>query len=217
MTPPDSSLPPAPAPGGPELPGQLPTSRVADPASTDPPATDPAATDEDLIALMSAGQQDALRELHRRYAGYLYGMGRRMLRDQDETESCVQDAFLNAWKAAGRFDASRASAKTWLVTIGHRRFLQALRDRPDFTLPIEDWDAPVQRQDGVEVALAQRAVAVLTPDDRRLVELAYYRGHSHSELSEVTGLPLGTVKTRLRAALLKMKTHLGGDEVDHTP
>jgi RNA polymerase sigma-70 factor, ECF subfamily len=211
MNPPDSS-----SSSGPH--GSLPPGDglTPDPATVSHTAIDTSATDEQLIALMSAGQQEALRELHRRYAPYLYGMGRRMLRDQDETESCVQDAFLNAWKAAGRFDPSRASVKTWLVTIGHRRFLQALRDRPDFTLQIEDWDAPVPQQDGVEVALAQRAVAVLDSGDRRLVELAYYRGHSHSELSAVTGLPLGTVKTRLRAALQRMKLHLGGDEVDPT-
>ncbi|WP_425147332.1 RNA polymerase sigma factor [Deinococcus sp.] len=168
-------------------------------------------TDEDLIHQMAQGQQEALRELHRRYAPYLYSMGRRMLRDQGDTESCVQDAFLNAWKAAGRYDISLASVKTWLVTIAHRRFLQALRDRPDMTLPIEEWDAPTPAADPTDALLAQKAVQVLDAGERHLVELAYYRGHSHAEVADLTGLPLGTVKTRLRAALARMKTHLGGD------
>ena len=169
-------------------------------------------TDEDLIDQMAHGQQEALRELHRRYAPYLYSMGRRMLRDQGDTESCVQDAFLNAWKAAQRFDRQLASAKTWLVTIAHRRFLQALRDRPDTSLPIEDWDSPTAAADPADTLMAQKAVEVLDVHERQLIELAYYRGHSHAEVAELTGLPLGTVKTRLRAALARMKTHLGGDD-----
>ncbi|MGY2893042.1 RNA polymerase sigma-70 factor (ECF subfamily) [Deinococcus sp. UYEF24] len=166
-------------------------------------------TDEDLIAQMAQGQQDALRELHQRYAPYLYSLGRRMLNDQSDTESCVQDAFMNAWKAAQRFDRRLASAKTWLVTIAHRRFLQALRDRPDTSLPIEDWDSPTRSPDQTDKILAERALGILNESERKLIELAYYQGHSHAEVAEMTGLPLGTVKTRLRAALARMKTHLG--------
>ncbi|WP_424952115.1 RNA polymerase sigma factor [Deinococcus sp.] len=165
-------------------------------------------TDEDLIAQMAQGQQDALRELHERYAPYLYSMGRRMLHDPTDTESCVQDAFLNAWRAAVRFDRRLASAKTWLVTIAHRRFLQALRDRPDTSLAIEDWDSPTRSPDQADKVMAERAMGILSDPERHLVELAYYRGHSHAEVADLTGLPLGTVKTRLRAALARMKTHL---------
>lgn len=168
-------------------------------------------TDEDLIAQMAQGQQDALRELHGRYAPYLYSMGRRMLRDASDTESCVQDAFLNAWKASARFDRRLASAKTWLITIAHRRFLQMLRDRPDTSLALEDWDAPTSSPDRTDRVMAERAMGILNTEDRALVELAYFRGHSHAELAELLNLPLGTVKTRLRTALGRMKTHLGGD------
>ena len=166
-------------------------------------------TDEDLIAQMAQGQQDALRELHQRYAPYLYSLGRRMLNDPSDTENCVQDAFLNAWKAAVRFDRKLASAKTWLVTIAHRRFLQALRDRPDTSLPIEDWDSPTPSPDRTDKILADRAMGILTESERALIELAYYQGHSHAEVADLTGIPLGTVKTRLRTALARMKTHLG--------
>jgi len=168
-------------------------------------------TDEDLIAQMAQGEQDALRELHVRYAPYLYSMGRRMLHDPADTENCVQDAFLNAWKAAGRFDRKLASAKTWLVTIAHRRFLQALRDRPDTSLPIEEWDAPTRSSDQLGKIMTERAMGILNESERQLIELAYFQGHSHAEVADLTGLPLGTVKTRLRASLARMKTHLGGD------
>ncbi|WP_041230699.1 sigma-70 family RNA polymerase sigma factor [Deinococcus peraridilitoris] len=165
-------------------------------------------TDEQLIALMGHGQEDALRELHRRYAPYLFSMARRMLSGTDDVEACVQDAFVSVWKHAARFDPSRASAKTWLVTIAHRRFLQALRDRPDSTLPLEEWDAPTQSTQPLDRIMLQGALTQLDGEQQKLIELAFYDGYSHGQLAEVTGLPLGTVKTRLRAALSKLRTHL---------
>jgi RNA polymerase sigma-70 factor (ECF subfamily) len=165
-------------------------------------------SDEFLIQAMAGGQDDALRELHRRHARLLYALGHRMLRQQDDVEVCVQDAFMNAWRHAARFDSSRASVKTWLVSIAHHRFLQQLRDRPDTALELEDWDAPVQAPDPTDRALASRAVQALDAAQRQLVELAYYRGYSHSELATLTGLPIGTVKSRLRAALERMRLYL---------
>lgn len=170
----------------------------------------PEPTDETLIRLMSQGQQDALLELHRRHSRLLYGLGYRMLRQREDVEGCVQDAFMNAWRHAGRFDPSRARAKTWLVSIAHHRFLQQLRDRPSTALELEDWDQPTAAPDPTDRLLAGRALQVLDPAQRELIELAYYRGHSHSELAALTGLPLGTVKSRLRAALDRMRGALGG-------
>ena len=165
--------------------------------------------DEALIRAMADGTEDALRELHRRYARLLYSLGHRMLRQADDVESCVQDAFMNAWRHAGRFDPARASAKTWLVSIAHHRFLQELRDRPDTPPELEEWDAPTAAPDVDSQVMAQGAVQALDETHRQLVELAYYRGYSHSELAILTGLPVGTVKSRLRAAIDRMRTHLG--------
>lgn len=165
--------------------------------------------DELLLMQMGLGNEDALRELHRRYSRLLYGLGRKMLRDADDVDICVQDAFMNAWRHASRFDAGRASAKTWLVTIAHRRFLQQLRDRPETGLELEDWDAPTHAPDPVDTVLAGQAVQVLSSEQRQLVELAYYQGHSHAELATLTGLPLGTVKSRLRLALDRMRAAIG--------
>ncbi|MBZ9749516.1 sigma-70 family RNA polymerase sigma factor [Deinococcus sp. HMF7604] len=164
--------------------------------------------DEALLHAMSTGQEEALAELHRRYARLLYALGRRMLHQTEDVESCVQDAFMNAWRHAGRFDARRASAKTWLVSIAHHRFLQELRDRPETPLEIEDWDAPTASADPTDRILAEQVVQGLEPHHRELVELAYYRGYTHSELAILTGLPVGTVKSRLRAALDRMREHL---------
>lgn len=164
--------------------------------------------DEVLMARMAGGDEAALTELHRRYAPYLYGLGRRMLRQQDDVEICVQDAFFNAWKAAGRFDPRRASVKTWLVTIAHNRMLQALRDRPDVGLDLEEWDSPTSSPDRIEQVIAQRAVDTLGEPEKTLVILAFYQGFSHTELTEKTGLPLGSIKTYLRRALAQMRVHL---------
>ena len=179
-------------------------------ASARPEAPGPDPTDEVLIARMAQRDEDALAELHRRHARLLYALGQRMLHQRDDVESCVQDAFMNAWKHAARFDPTRAKAKTWLVSIAHNRFLQELRDRPVTELEIADWDAPSSAPDPTDRLLAGRAVDGLETQQRQLVELAYYRGYSHSELAQLTGLPLGTVKSRLRAALDQMRAVLGG-------
>ncbi|WP_235692542.1 sigma-70 family RNA polymerase sigma factor [Deinococcus aquaedulcis] len=164
--------------------------------------------DEALIHAMAGRQEEALQELHRRYARLLYALGRRMLQQHEDVESCVQDAFFNAWRHAGRFDPARASAKTWLVSIAHHRFLQELRDRPDTPLELEDWDAPTRSPDPTDRLMAEQAVDGLEPHHRELVELAYYRGFTHSELAILTGLPVGTVKSRLRSALDRMRVAL---------
>jgi RNA polymerase sigma-70 factor, ECF subfamily len=167
-------------------------------------------SDEILIQYMHAREEPALLELHRRYAAYLRAMARRMLRDSDWVEQAVQDAFVQAWEAAGRFDPSKASAKTWLITLAHRLMLNRLRDLPPSELPLEDWDAPVESGDALEQLMVRRAVDTLETGERQMVELAFYRGHSHAELAVLTGKPLGTVKAKLRSALLRLKSYLGG-------
>ncbi|MFC4639677.1 RNA polymerase sigma factor [Deinococcus hohokamensis] len=171
-------------------------------------SADGSLSDEALIVRMASRDEDALRELHRRHARLLYALGQRMLRQSDDVDCCVQDAFVNAWNHAARFDPSRARARTWLVSIAHHRFLQQLRDRPDPALELEDWDQPTRDPDPADRLMAERAMTSLDGTQRELIELAYFRGYSHSELSAITGLPLGTVKSRMRAALDRMRTTL---------
>ena len=163
---------------------------------------------------MAARDEAALAELYRRYGPYLAALSRRMLGDHGDVQGCVQDAFVRAWEAASRFDPKRASAKTWLVTIGHRLALNRLRGRQPNPLPLEDWDAPTWAHDPVDKVWLEEAVRTLEPDERELIELAFYQGHSHGELAELTGRPLGSIKSRLRGALAKLRTTLGGDATD---
>jgi len=173
-----------------------------------------AESDEQLVMRMAARDEAALEELYGRYAPYLAALSRRMLGDQGDAQGCVQDAFFRAWEAAARFDPARASAKTWLVTIGHRVAINKLRGRRPNSLPLEAWDAPTPAGDPVERIGLERAVGTLEREERQLIELAFYQGHTHQELADLTGRPLGSIKSKLRAALQKLRAHLddGSDD-----
>jgi RNA polymerase sigma-70 factor (ECF subfamily) len=168
-------------------------------------------TDEQLVSQMAVRDEAALSELHRRYAPYLSAVARRMLRDSDEVQQCVQDAFVNAWEYAVRFDAKKSSAKTWLVTICHRLAINRIRGTQLELMPLQDWDAPVREPDRLEKVMLEDAVKVLEKDERELIELAFYQGLSHQRVAEATKQPLGTIKTKLRTALGKLRDRLGGE------
>jgi RNA polymerase sigma-70 factor, ECF subfamily len=168
-------------------------------------------TDEQLLAAMATRDEAALVELHRRYAPYLSAVARRMLRDADEVQQCVQDAFVNAWDYAVRFDAHKSSAKTWLVTICHRLAINRIRGTELELLPLQEWDAPVREPDRLEKVMLEEAITVLEKDERELIELAFYQGLSHQQVANEMKQPLGTIKTKLRNALGKLRDRLGGE------
>ena len=162
-------------------------------------------SDEALLAQMAQRDEAALLELHERYAPYLSAVARRLLHDNDEVQQCVQDSFVNAWDYAERFDASKASAKTWLVTICRRLALNRLRKTQLETFPLQGWDAPTKQPDHALRINLDRALEELDDESRELIELAFFEGHSQREVASVTGKPLGTVKSKLRRALLKLR------------
>jgi RNA polymerase sigma-70 factor, ECF subfamily len=178
------------------------------------------AADSALIAKMMAGDESALSTLYDRYSPMLFGMLSRVLNDRQAAEEVLQDLFLQLWRSAGRFDASRGSLPAWLMVIGRNRAISRLRGRRDrelleenegdfagaFASPqnIEDDAARAQLARNVSAALEK-----LPAEQRQAVELAYFEGMTQSEIAAKTGTPLGTVKTRVRTAMQTLRQILG--------
>jgi len=184
----------------------------------------PAQADRALVRRMAAGDEAALGELHDRFAPLLYSVVLRIVGDADDAEEVLEETFWQAWRQAGRYEEGRGGIGTWLVMIARSRAVDRVRSRRRFReerwdeLPgpaqdgIGDGDAPVSPLDSAhddEVRrVVARALAALPPEQRQTVELAYFRGMSQTEIAQATGLPLGTVKTRARLALQKLREAL---------
>ncbi|MEO8293079.1 MAG: sigma-70 family RNA polymerase sigma factor [Actinomycetota bacterium] len=159
-----------------------------------------------------AGNDDAIRALYARFSRPVYSMGMRLLGTREAAEELTQDVFVTAWRKAARFDASRGRLSTWLMTIAHNLAVDRLRretgvTRPTLVLVDEVPDAPgIDEEDALlERDAALRALSSLSDGERTLLARAYFRGLTAREIAESDGIPLGTVKTRLRAALIKVR------------
>lgn len=160
---------------------------------------------------------DAAAELYDRYAGQVYALARRIVRNDPDAEDVVQEVFSQAWRSAARYDRARGSVVGWLLMITRTRAidkLRARRARPDITDGVapETLAAPPV-PDAVEVAeqaaIVREALLTLSPAQRTALELAYYQGLTQVEIAARLSEPLGTVKTRIRTALLSLRTRLG--------
>ena len=158
-----------------------------------------------------AGNDDAIRALYARFSRPVYSMGMRLLGTREAAEELTQDVFVMAWRKAARFDASRGRLSTWLMTIAHNLAVDRLRretgiSRPTLVLMDEVPDAVVEDEDLLlERDAAVRALSSLSDAERTLLSRAYFRDLTAREIAESDGIPLGTVKTRLRAALIKVR------------
>jgi RNA polymerase sigma factor (sigma-70 family) len=159
-----------------------------------------------------AGNDDALRAIYARFSRPVYTMGLRLLGSREAAEELTQDVFVTAWRKAGRFDPQRGRLSTWLMTIAHNLAVDRLRrdtgvTRPTLVLVDEVPDAPGLDQEDLlmERDAAIRALSSLSEAERRLLTRAYFRGMTAREIAETDGIPLGTVKTRLRSALIKVR------------
>jgi RNA polymerase sigma-70 factor (ECF subfamily) len=172
--------------------------------------------DSALVERIMAADEGALAALYDRYAGMLYAMLVRILKDTSAAEEVLQDLFLQLWRGAARFDASRGSLAGWLLVIGRNRALSRLRGRDRREIQddpegfsIEAVPSPGNLEN--EAARAQLmeklrgAMASLPSEQREAVELAYFEGMTQTEIAERTGSPLGTVKSRVRAAMHTLK------------
>ncbi len=159
-----------------------------------------------------AGDDDAIRAMYARFGRPVYTLGLRLLGTREAAEELTQDVFLTAWRKAARFDSARGRLSTWLMTIAHNLAVDRLRrdtgvSRPTLVLVDQVPDSPSTEEEDalMERDAALRALASLTEAERRLLARAYFRGLTAREIAESDGIPLGTVKTRLRAALIKVR------------
>jgi RNA polymerase sigma-70 factor (ECF subfamily) len=183
--------------------------------------SDSAAEDRAAFDRMARGDQDALAEIYDRHGRLVYSLAFRILRDQSDAEDVVQDVFSQAWRQASRYDASRGSVLGWLLTLTRSRAIDRLRGRRSRPEPssnegalnsIPDPAAPadVQAVSAAEATHIRAALDGLTVLQRAAIELAFYEGLTHAEIAERLELPLGTVKTRIRQGLLKLRERLAG-------
>lgn len=178
-------------------------------------------TDDDLIRLVVARRSDALDELYTRYSRLVYGIALQMLQqDHAAAEEVTLDIFVSVWTAASTYRVDRAKVSTWLTSMARHRCIDRLRSlqvRPEgHTLRWEDLaaagEAAVASDLGAETivrrAQVQAALAELPNEQAEAIILAHYYGLSQSEMAATLGLPLGTVKTRVRLAMQKLRTLL---------
>lgn len=175
---------------------------------------DDRAAERDLIQRVAQGSGEAVGELYDRFGSTVYGLALRVLGQPDLAEEVVQDVFAQVWREAARYDPARASLAGWIIMLTRTRAidrLRARRARPDHTRAVDETHAgglpsPDRNPEAVSITAAEvqrvkTALAALPDTLRSIIELAYYEGLSHSEIATRTGMPLGTVKTRLRSAM----------------
>ena len=171
-----------------------------------------------MIAAVANGDQVAFAALYDRLAPTVYGVVRRVLRDPSQAEEVTQEVFVEIWKQATRFDAERGSVRTWAVTIAHRRAVdrvrseQAHRDRQLRSAAAELDNEPTPEDSAMDTEdrrRARTAMAALSAPQREVLELAFYEGLTHVQIADRLGVALGTVKTRIRDGLIRLRTVMG--------
>ncbi|CAN5235729.1 sigma-70 family RNA polymerase sigma factor [soil metagenome] len=176
------------------------------------------APDDVLVTLIGAGDCTAFGLFYDRHAARVHGIVKRCLVDQFQSEEVTQEVFLEVWTNANRFDTDRGRAAAWLVTIAHRRAVdrvrssQASRDR-DLRIGIREYQdsyEPVERsvETRVEFGKVSTALDRLPDHQKDAIALAYHEGYSVSEIAERLGVPLGTVKSRIRDGLIRLRREL---------
>ncbi|MFI9272240.1 sigma-70 family RNA polymerase sigma factor [Kitasatospora sp. NPDC052896] len=174
---------------------------------------------KDLVARVAFGDQDAFGRLYDVIAGPVLGLVRRVLRDPAQSEEVAQEVLLEVWRTAARYQPERGEVMPWVLTIAHRRAVdrvrsvQAASDREQKVAAqgyVPAFDEVAEQVEGrLEREQVRRCLKALTEIQRESVTLAYYRGFSYREVADMLDAPLGTIKTRMRDGLIRLRDCLG--------
>ena len=183
--------------------------------------------DQELLNRIAAGDKDALEAIYARYSSAVYSMARYMLRSEAVAEEATQDVFLNIWLKASSYSPARGQPKTWLMSVAHHKIIDIIRSRRRSAAvsdpkEYETLDLLPSGQIGTDEAVernleaerVRRALDKLPEAQREVIMLSYYSGLSQSEIAARLGHPLGTVKTRARLALQKLREELQQDDIE---
>ena len=173
--------------------------------------------DEDLMALVEGGDSGAFAGLYDRHGRAAYSLAYRMAGERQAAEDLVQDAFLDVWRAAASYKAERGSVRTWVLSIVHNRGIDQLRsaasrrrvqDRVQATSSIsQPSEAFSEAWRNSQRSQVRKALEDLPAEQLQVLELAYFSGYTHTEIADLLGLPLGTVKGRMRLGLKKIRAY----------
>ena len=181
-----------------------------------------------LVARVREGDYRAIEELYTRYSRQTYGLALRILNNSESAEDAVQDAFLRFWRQPASFDPERGRFITWLLSVVHNLCIDQVRRKRHQTVSLDqeetqqqinylaDNSTPVEEEVwlGMQRTVIHQALTNLPQEQRSLIEMAFFKGLTHMEIASSTGQPLGTVKSRIRQGLMKLKGLMSSFEIE---